>query len=338
VRKSILLVVVLLVLPALAFAGSSFRAERELVKIYTIDYQDRVVVSQLGFAIDQVDLEAGTMTAWVPKTLLPKLTELGLYYEILSFAKEMPPGYEEYHDCGEQLADLQQIAANYPSLTNLFSIGLSLEGRDIWCIKISDNPLVDEPDEAGVVVVAAHHAREILTPEAALYFAHQLTEGYGLDEETTLYVDNREIFICPNVNPDGTEYDRSQDFDYWRKNRRINTDPDCPGVDLNRNYGYEWGGGGASPYECDETYMGASAFSEPETQRVRDFVTAHPNVTSLLTLHTYSELVLFPWGHTYQHMSEPDYSIHKTMARRMADKNKTQARISRIKYIRGKPL
>src|SRR5213075_1383718 len=68
------------------------------------------------------------------------------------------------------------------------------------------------------------------------------------------------------------------------------------GVDLNRNYAWGWGGGGASANPGDETYRGPSAFSEPESRAVKAFVEARPNLKVLLSYHTFSELILYPWG------------------------------------------
>jgi len=322
-RFTILFTVMLLLLSVCSATAADWYAEREFTRIYALDKYDRSVIANLGFAIDRVDQEAGYIEAWVPKDKLEKIKELGFVYETTSPPKEMPSGYTEYHDYDEQIALLEQLHTQYPEITDLYSIGDSLEGNQMPCLKISDNPLVDEADEGAIVIAALHHAREILSVEPALYAAQQLCEGYGSDEQITYYVDQREIFIVPNVNPDGFLYDHSGgSFDYWRKNRRVNLGSQCKGVDLNRNYGYEWGGSGSSGDPCDDTYRGIDAFSEPETTNFSDFVADHPNLTTLISLHTYSELILYPWGYTYDPIGNTvDFQTHQVMAELMAEEN-----------------
>ena len=126
-----------------------------------------------------------------------------------------------------------------------------------------------------------------------------LTDGYGTDPEATFLVNEREIWFVPVVNPDGYVWNEVTDPSgggLWRKNRRDNPST-CEGVDINRNYGYQWGGSGASPDECDETYRGTAAWSEPETRAVRDFVSSRRFVTAD-SYHSNAALVLYPWGYT----------------------------------------
>lgn len=103
----------------------------------------------------------------------------------------------------------------------------------------------------------------------------------------------------------------------WRKNRRNNGS--TYGVDLNRNYGFGWGGGGASESPAHETYRGTSAFSEPESQAVKQFMESHENINVALSFHTFSQLILYPWGHKYESIeNQKDFLVHKTMAETMA--------------------
>ncbi|MDP8223099.1 MAG: M14 family metallopeptidase [Candidatus Lernaella stagnicola] len=319
-RAIVLLTLSLLLLGTTVATAQDFFAEREFVRINTRDVTERDIVADMGFAIDYVNLEAGWVAAWVPKKQIPQIERLGIIVEPLESKDTMPPNYGPYHDYQEQVEAVQEMAATYPEITDLYTIGQSIGGQDLWCLKISDNPLQDELDESAIIVVALHHAREILTPEMALYAAQQLVEGYGVDEEITYYVENREIFVIPTLNPDGGEYDHATgNFRMWRKNRRVNEGSSCRGVDLNRNYGYLWGGVGSSASPCADTYRGAEAFSEPESRALRDFTRAHENVRTLLTLHTHAKLVLYPWGNQSQHIDDQiDFLTHKTMAEYMA--------------------
>jgi hypothetical protein len=118
-------------------------------------------------------------------------------------------------------------------------------------------------------------------------------------------VDNREIWIVFDMNPDGGEYDiATGSYRSWRKNRQPNTGSSSVGTDLNRNWSYQWGCcGGSSGSTGSETYRGPSAFSAPETQVVRDFVLSRrvggvQQIKTNIDFHTYSELVLWPFGYT----------------------------------------
>jgi hypothetical protein len=302
-------------------AAADFFDERVFARIYTQTPQDREIVSNMDFAIDTVDLTDGSVEAWVPKELLPKIENLGFLVDVIETEawKGFPNGYGDYHDYAEQNAALQALAVERPDITDLFTYGKSIEGKDLYCLKISDNPLQDQLDKPATIIVAMHHAREILSPEVALDAATWLVEGYETDEQLTAYVHDHEIFVCPNINPDGGEFDhQGGNFHMWRKNRRHNQGGSY-GVDLNRNYGYKWGGVGSSDYPGSETYHGTGPFSEPETAACRDLVKAHENITTLLTLHTHAKLVLFPWGYTYQHIQDQtDYRSFSRLARLMA--------------------
>lgn len=239
---------------------------------------------------------------------------------------DFPPADAAYHNYAELNAELATVATAHPDLIQMTTIGTSVEGRLIPAIKISDHPAADEPNEPAILFIALHHAREHLTVEMALAIIRLFTDDYGQDPALTNLVEQREIWILPNVNPDGGEYDIATGFyRYWRKNRRSNGDGSY-GVDLNRNYAYQWGCcGGASTDPYDELYQGPAPFSEPETQAVRDLVIAHSNITAAITFHTYGELILYPYGYTYDalppDMAADDYEAFAALASLMAATN-----------------
>jgi len=210
-----------------------------------------------------------------------------------------------YHSFPEMEAILSAMAANYPAITQLTSLGQSWQGREIWCLEISDNPGVDE-GEVGVVYIGLHHAREWPALEVPLDIADRLTSNYGSDPTITDLVNNRRVWVIPCTNPDGYVYCHDQGHD-WRKNRRYFPEFGTYGVDLNRNYAGSsnsakdgaWGSlGDASASHNSDTsvYCGPWPFSEVETQAIRDFCDAH-DFTILITYHTHGELVLWPWGY-----------------------------------------
>lgn len=205
-----------------------------------------------------------------------------------------------YKTLAEIENSLTSLVVNYPDLVApALTIGQTIEGRDIRAYKISDNPLADE-GEPEIFFNAAIHAREVITPEVLLYYMDYLTENYGSDFAVTYLVDNREIWFVPVANPDGyyhNEVISPWGGGLWRKNRRDNGDGSF-GVDLNRNFGYMWGHDdiGSSPVPDNETYRGAGAFSEPETQAIRDFIIAR-DFSLIVNYHSYGDLVLFPWSY-----------------------------------------
>jgi carboxypeptidase T len=235
-------------------------------------------------------------------------------------------------------AVLEGIHAKYPTLTRLQSIGKSWEGRDLFALHINTS-LADlnsgQSSKPGVVFMGAHHAREHLSSEIPRMLAQFLLEHQREQNISTL-LNTRDIWIIPMVNPDGAEFDiEGGKYHMWRKNRRANNEKERTwGVDLNRNYSYLWGQGGSSGNPSSDTYMGPAPFSEPETQAVRDFVNSHSNLKVLLSYHTYSELILYPWGNTSSPISKKrDHDTFKTMAQTMAKWNRYKPQQSSDLYI-----
>jgi len=228
--------------------------------------------------------------------------------------------YGVWHTYVETLGELQALHDAHPDITTApFSIGRSLEGREIWAIKVSDSPDVDEP-EAEVLFDGVHHGREIMTVELCLFLIRHLCENYGSDRLATDLVNQRQIYFVPIVNPDGFVYNEAiapNGGGMWRKNRRPGTV--CDGVDLNRNYPIGWGGRGSSGNGCDETYRGPSAASEPETQAMIRFINGRRFVTHD-TIHSFMGAILYPWGHTGT--ATPDEALFQSIAAARTSENR----------------
>ncbi len=221
-----------------------------------------------------------------------------------------------YHTQEEVYAELDSISNAHPDICKLESIGLSIENRDIWALKISDNVEVTE-DEPRILYVGCHHAREVITVEIPLYIMFWLVDNYGTDSLATYLVNNREIWIVPIMNPDGREY--VQNVGDWRKNRRNNGNGTY-GVDLNRNYSYMWAYDdvGSSPNPGSETYRGTAGFSEPETQAIRDLLINY-EFDACISYHSYGKYILYPWGYT--RATCPDDDIYAALADSMSKFN-----------------
>ncbi len=206
-----------------------------------------------------------------------------------------------FHSYKEIEQDLLAIESAYPNLARVIDIGDSLENRNIYALKISDNVQMEE-DEARVLFLGCHHAREWISVEVPFLIGKYLVENYATNSEIKELVNRSEIWIIPLVNPDGLEYS-IHFYRYWRKNMRDNGDGSY-GVDLNRNYSFKWGydNTGSSPLPSSGVYRGKSPFSEPETQAIRDLFT-QKNFQALITYHSYSQVILYSWGYT----KEPSY-------------------------------
>ncbi|WP_087684275.1 M14 family metallopeptidase [Streptomyces malaysiensis] len=300
----------------------------------------RTAIAATGVSIDEVDARSLVVTADAAQaerlrtlghrlTALPGPPDRGQGRSAKPF--DFPSADAKYHNYAEANAEINAAVAKYPAILNKRVIGKSYEGRDIVALKISDNVATDE-SEPEVLFTAHQHAREHLTVEMALYLVRQFTEGYGTDSRITNAVNGREIWIVPDVNPDGGEYDiATGSYRSWRKNRQPNSGSSSVGTDLNRNWDFKWGCcGGSSGSPGSETYRGPSAASAPEVKVVADFarsrvVGGKQQIKAAIDFHTYSELVLWPFGWTYDEtttgMTRDDYDAFAAVGKKMAASN-----------------
>jgi carboxypeptidase T len=246
-------------------------------------------------------------------------------------AADFPAGFTGYHTYAEQVADANAVVAAHPSIARKLAIGTSYQGRTVWAVKISDNVALDEA-EPEVLFDGGTHADEHMGVEMALKIMHWLADGYGKDSRITNIVNTREVWIILSVNPDGAAYDIGGGrFQFWRKNRQPNAGTTAIGTDVNRNFGYRWGGGGrTSTNPAAITYQGSSAFSTPEARNVRDFlasrvVNGRQQIRAGITFHEYGRLVMWPYGYTTTNlpadMTADDHNALVLIGRKMAATN-----------------
>jgi hypothetical protein len=323
------------------------------VKIYINDKSDYSILQSAGLEIDHAFWgKDNSLTVFLSDLQFNRLQFTNFRYDVLiddwfdhysknsklteneklSFIQKSKDefGVEEFgygsmggfFTMNEVYTRLDSMFTLYPNvITQKFSIGNTIEGRPIYVVKISDNPNVTE-SEPQVYFNSLIHAREPQAMMTVMYYMYYLLENYGTDPEVTYLVNNREIYFQPIVNPDGYEYNRATNPNgggMFRKNRRLNGDGSY-GVDLNRNFGFQWGydNSGSSPTPSSETYRGTAPFSEPEIQAMRDFVNTK-NFKTTLNYHTYSNLLLYPWG--YISTPTPDNSIFDEYSTDMAAYN-----------------
>ncbi|MEU2300793.1 M14 family metallopeptidase [Streptomyces antibioticus] len=302
--------------------------------------QMRTAIAAAGVSVDEADSETVVVSGRADQ--IKKLRAQGYEVSLVGSAPnrvaedevrlfDFPSADSRYHNYAEMTAEIDQRIAAYPTIMSKRVIGKSYQGRDIVAVKISDNVGTDEA-EPEVLFTHHQHAREHLTVEMALYLLRELGAGYGTDSRVTNMVNGREIWVVPDLNPDGGEYDiATGSYRSWRKNRQPNSGSSYVGTDLNRNWAYRWGCcGGSSGSTSSETYRGAAAESAPEVKVVADFVRSRvvggkQQITAGIDFHTYSQLVLWPFGYTTADtttgMTADDRNAFATVGRSMAASN-----------------
>ena len=205
--------------------------------------------------------------------------------------------FATYRTLDEITQYMNNIEALRPDLATIDVIGQSWEGRDMFSITISgvdteSNPIEDRP---ALFIFSTVHAREWIAPMTTSYIASKLVAEYDTDEHVRMLLDHARVVIVPVGNPDGYLYSWT-DARHWRKNRRDNGDGTF-GVDINRNWGFQWGNDGSSSDTSNTTYRGTHPFSEPETRALRDVaIGLGEKLVAHIDYHSYSQLVMWPYG------------------------------------------
>jgi hypothetical protein len=244
--------------------------------------------------IDECGLE--TRVTW---------SDLDDKFELLTGVDPDDPGrfqdFGFYHTYWEMLDTVAAFAANYPDICSLYTVGVTSQGRDILCLKISDNAHVEE-DEPACFFTGSTHANEPMGTSIVIAFIEELLSGYGNDPVATWLVDNREIYTIPVLNPDCSVFcsDSAGANIYWRKNRRVVVPPHV-GVDPARNYAYKWGCDdiGSSPNPQTHAYRGPYAWSDAEASAAYSMHSAHRFRTEQ-NFHCFGGYNCYPWSWTEQ--------------------------------------
>jgi murein tripeptide amidase MpaA len=218
---------------------------------------------------------------------------------------------------------LRHLATKYKSITELVTLPeRTHEHRISHAVRIASG----KGTRPGVLFIGGVHARELINPDLLITFGLNLcqayTNGTGLNFGPKSYdsatikniVDTMDVFIFPLVNPDGRAFVQSPTgYGMWRKNRNPNSGLSCKGVDLNRNYEFLWKSGiGTSASSCTDIFKGSAAFSEPETRNVKYMIDWFKNINFMIDVHSYSELVLYPWGDDDYQTEDPNMNFKNT--------------------------
>lgn len=246
------------------------------------------------------------------------------------------PGYPCYRTVEETFTSAEAMVTAYPSLATWSDVGDSWEkanslgGYDMKVLKLTNSAIAGPKPK--LFLTGAIHAREYTTAELVTRFAESLLDSYGTDPDATWLLDHHELHVMLHTNPDGRKL--AEGGSSWRKN--TNTDycflSSLRGADLNRNFEFKWNCcGGSSSNECDSTFHGAFAASEPETQAVQTYMrslfpdqrgpldtdAAPLDATGIyLDIHASGKLVIWPWGWTPDPC--PNATQLQTFGRKMA--------------------
>lgn len=211
----------------------------------------------------------------------------------LTYPSTLPTGRVTYRTLSETTNELERMATAYPNTVRLFSLpNRSLLGQRVWAVEISRD-VAKASGKPVFLMTGLHHSREWPTVELTMEFAWDILRGDGADPRIAAMLDKVRIIVVPVVNPDGYDLSRTLLHEQKRKNCRIAmgvvpTYAECAdpananaGVDLNRNYGAFWGGGGATIGVSGGSSRGEAPFSEPETRNIRDLMQSNQIVVAL---------------------------------------------------------
>lgn len=237
--------------------------------------------------------------------------------------------FTKYHRLEKIHRYLYNLSLVYPDIVQVKPIGKSYEGRYLPVIKIGRKSNKCKP---AIWIDAGIHAREWIAPATALYIVDQLTNQY---EKNSNFVDNVDWYILPVANPDGYEFTHTEDR-FWRKTRSPTRKPRCVGVDANRNFDFHYNEGGSSKFPCSEIYRGPKASSEPEVKAISEFLMEHSTQLKMyMSLHAYGQVILTPWGYTYELPSDFDsiYDLAESATQDLTAVNGTKYTIGSASHM-----
>nr|XP_033814715.1 mast cell carboxypeptidase A-like isoform X2 [Geotrypetes seraphini] len=203
--------------------------------------------------------------------------------------------YKKYNNWNKISAWTARIAKRFPKLVSRIQIGSTFENRPMYLLKVGKQTNIKK----AIFMECGAHAREWISPAFCQWFVKEATKTYGKDKTMTKLLDSLSVYVLPVFNIDGYVWSWEEDR-LWRKNRSNNSNSECIGTDLNRNFDAKWGTKFSDNDPCSPTYCGPAKESEKETKAVTTFI--RDNLQSLkafLSFHAYSQLLLYPYGYTF---------------------------------------
>ncbi|XP_060776712.1 carboxypeptidase B [Neoarius graeffei] len=204
--------------------------------------------------------------------------------------------YMKYNTWADIEAWVSSITSGNPALISQSMLGKTYEGRTMHLLKIGKNTGFTKP---AIFMDCGIHAREWISPAFCQWFVQTAVSTYGSNPQMTSLLNTMDVFVLPVFNVDGYEFSWKSNR-MWRKTRSRKSGSNCIGTDPNRNFDAGWCTVGASKNPCSETYCGPSVESEIEVQNVANFIRRNKSIIkAYLTIHSYSQLLLFPYSYTY---------------------------------------
>ncbi|XP_038011018.1 carboxypeptidase A1-like [Motacilla alba alba] len=220
--------------------------------------------------------------------------------------------YEAYHTIDEIYNFMDMLVAENPNLVTKLEIGRSTENRPLYVLKFSTGGT----NRPAIWIDTGIHSREWVTQASGIWFAKKIVQDHANNEGVASILETMDIFLEIVTNPDGFAYTHSKNR-LWRKTRSKHPGAICVGVDPNRNWDAGFGDAGASGNSCTETYHGPYPNSEPEVKSIVDFVKSHGNIKAFISIHSYSQLLLYPYGYT-ETPAPDDQELHELSAKAVA--------------------
>ncbi|NXA33877.1 CBPB2 Carboxypeptidase, partial [Eudromia elegans] len=213
--------------------------------------------------------------------------------------------YENYHSMREIYFWMDEMVKTHSDLLQKIHIGSSYEKRPLYILKLSKS---QEKVKNAIWIDCGIHAREWISPAFCLWFIAHTVYLHERDQIMSTLLEHFDFYVMPVVNVDGYEYTWSDPSKrLWRKSRSSHGNSKCIGTDMNRNFDAQWCGEGASSYACHEIYCGPYPESEPEVKAVARFLRNHKDIIKgYITMHSYSQMVLFPYSYTTNRSKDHD--------------------------------
>ncbi|XP_054442174.1 carboxypeptidase O [Pteronotus mesoamericanus] len=203
--------------------------------------------------------------------------------------------YNKYHRMEEIYQWMNQISEKYADVVTQHFLGMTYESRPMYYLKIS------QPSHNTKKIIwmdCGIHAREWIAPAFCQWFVKEILQNYQDNSRIRRFLKNLDFYVLPVLNIDGYIYTWTTDR-LWRKSRSSHNNGMCFGTDLNRNFNASWCSIGASKDCRDETFCGTGPVSEPETKAVSSLIESKKeDILCFLTMHSYGQLILTPYGYT----------------------------------------